>query len=187
MLAALCSLSPSGAAAQNPSGSPVPPYISFEEVTASPGATVMVPLYYTPGPQTSLRSFTIELQYVSNNLQFQDATGGIVDPDALRLTSSLSDGQPDDKGVKRSRLRISVSLADENAAQGLGEGLLAYLMFSLSPDAKPFVIKLNPTIISAEDTQKPARKVSNLTAQPGSVIVQSADVTPEMSCFFFTH
>lgn len=162
-----------------------PPYISMDNVAASPGASLMVPLYYSPDSQIALRSFTVEIEYVSNNLEFQDMAKGIVNPDGLQLSHSLSKGEPDAKGVKRSKLRLAI--ADERSKEGLGEGLLAYLMFQLSLEAKPFVIKLTPTIISAEDMQKPARKVSSLGAQPGSVVVESLDVTPGMSCFFFTH
>jgi len=172
---------------QEVSQAPPPPFVSVGQVEGSPGASLIVPVYFTPDPQTAIQSFTVDIEFVSNNLQFQDVSKGIVDPEGLEVSSSLAKGTPDSKGVTRSKLRLTVALKAEKSNQGLAGGLLAYLMFNLSIEAKPFVIMLTPTIISAEDTRKPARKVSNLGAQPGSISVLSLDVTPEMSCFFFTH
>ena len=175
------------AALQETPQTPPPPYLTVGAVEGSPGASLIVPLYYAADQQTPVRSFTLEIEFVSNNLEFQDASKGIVDQESLEISSSLTKGTPDSKGVTRSKLRLTAKLADENEKQGLGEGLLAYLMFQLSLEAKPFVIMLTPTVISAEDTEKPARKVAKLGALPGSISVLSLDVTPEMSCFFFTH
>jgi hypothetical protein len=163
---------------------PVPPYIAIGTVDASPGASLMVPIYYTPDSATRLRSFAVEIDFVSNNLAFQEAANGVVDSESLKLTSSVSNVPPDAKGVKRSKIRLVTTTVD--AKEELPEGLLAYLMFNLSMDAKPFVIRLSPTVISAEDVAK-ASVVHKLSARAGSVAVLSSDVTPEMSCFFFTH
>ena len=169
-----------------PAQEPTPPYISVGQVDASPGASVIVPVYYTPDPKTSISSFTAEIEFVSNNLLFEDASEGVVNENELKITNSLTTSIPDENGVKRSKLLLSVGL-EGKPKKGIEDGLVAYLMFNLSAEAKPFVIKLTPRIVSAEDTQRPPRKVVNLGARPGSVAVLSADVTPEMSCFFFTH
>ena len=183
---ALARLGTAVAGAQDAKPSPAPPYLTVGAVEASPGASVIVPVYYTPEPKTPVRSFTAEIEFVSNNLTFQDVAQGVIDADDLKITSSVATAQPDSNGVKHSKIRLAATLADK-AKQGLHEGLVAYLMFNLSVEAKPFVIKLTPTIISAEDTQKPPRKIAKFGAQPGSVAVLSLDATPEMSCFFFTH
>jgi len=166
---------------------PDPPYVSIGTVDGSPGASLIVPVYYTADPKTAIRSVTLELEFVSNNLEFQDATKGVVDEDRLEVSNTLTKGSPDSKGVTRSKLRLTATLKEDKSAEGLANGLIAYLMFQLSAEAKPFVITLTPTIIAAEDTEKPSKKVTSLKAQPGSISVLSADVTPEMSCFFFTH
>lgn len=172
------------APSQESTPEPTRPYVAVGTVDASPGASLMVPLYYTPDPAARLRSFTVEIDFVSNNLAFQEVANGVVDSDSLKLTSSVSTSPPDAKGVKRSKVRLGASTA--GISKEIPEGLLAYLMFNLSMDAKPFVIRLSPTVISAEDTGK-AQVASKLTARAGSVAVLSSDVTPEMSCFFFTH
>jgi hypothetical protein len=172
---------------QEETQSPPPPYITIGQVEGSPGATLIVPVYYKPDPDKPVRSFTVDIEFVSNNLEFQNASNGIVDQEGLELSSAVTKANPDAAGVSRSKLRLTVALKGKNSNEGLAEGLLSYLMFQLSLQAKPFVIKLIPTIISAEDTQEPAKKVSNLSAQPGSISVLSLDVTPEMSCFFFSH
>jgi cohesin domain-containing protein len=164
-----------------------PPYLAIGTVEGSPGASVIVPVYYTADPKTAIRHISLDIEFVSNNLEFQDASKGVIDEDSLEITSTLTKGAADSKGVTRSKVRLTASLNGAKSDQGLSEGLIAYLMFQLSAEAKPFIITLTPANVSAEDTQKPARKVSSLRAQPGSISVLSADVTPEMSCFFFTH
>ncbi|HWP84390.1 MAG TPA: hypothetical protein VNN17_04330 [Terriglobia bacterium] len=168
-----------------PQPAPPPPYLTIGAVDASPGASVMVPLYFSPDPKTPVASFTVAIEFVSNNLTFQEAAYGVAGPESLQLASSVTTAVADDKGVKRSQLRLTAKSADPG--RGLPEGLLAYFIFNLSLDAKPFVIRLTPTVLAASDTQKPARAVSALSAQAGAVTVMSADMTPTMACFFFTH
>src|SRR5262245_25510029 len=104
------------ATAQEPT--PAPPYISLGQVDASPGASVIVPLYFTPNTNAPVGAFTAEIEFVSNNLRFEDASKGVVNEDALRIANSITTSEPDDKGVKRSRLRLTVSL-DGKPKQGL--------------------------------------------------------------------
>jgi hypothetical protein len=181
----LFSLAVRHAAAQQDSSQPPAPRVKVGEITATPGSSAMVPVYFTPDPKTAVRSFTVEIEHVSNNLKFQTASDGAVE--GLELSSTVDNGTPDDKGVMRSKLRFTVSLADKKSKKGLPEGLVAFLMFQLAQDAKPFVIKLNLTVLSAEDTQSPSRKISNVSVEPGSVAVTSSDVEPGMTCFFFSH
>jgi hypothetical protein len=173
------------AAAQSDAAAPAPPFVSVGKVDGSPGASLIVPLYYTADPGTPIRSFTVEIEFVSNNLSFQDATKGIVDQEGLEISSSLAKGTADAKGVTRSKLHLAAALSGGDAKQPLAGGLLAYLMFQLSPDAKPFVITLNPAVLEARSPQGGGKAV--LRSQAGSITVLSEDVTPEMSCFFFTH
>jgi len=172
-------------AAKDASHPPPPPRVKLGEVPATTGSSVMVPLYFTPDPKTPIRSFTLEIEHVSNNLEFQSTGDGVVE--GLEISSSVAKGKPDDKGVMRSKLRLTLALADKKSTKGIPEGLVAFLMFQLSKDAKPFVIKLTPTVFSAEDTQIPARKVAKLGVEAGSVAVESSDVEPGMTCFFFSH
>jgi len=173
---------PGGAtAAKEPVPEPPPPRVKLGEIAATPGSSVMVPVYFTPDPKTAIRSFTVEVQHVSNNLEFQSAVDGAIE--GLEITSSVTKGTPDEKGVTRSKFRVTVT---DKKSKGLPDGLVSFLMFNLSQDAKPFVIKLNTKAVSAEG-QSAAQKVSNLNVVSGSVTVESSDVEPGMTCFFFSH
>lgn len=177
-----------GEAAKEEESGPVP-RVSLSEITGSPGASLMVPLYYAPDPQQPARSLTVDIEYVSNHLKFQKASRGVLPEDmGADISANVTDGAPDPKsGTVRSKLRVSVSLTDKNPPKGLPDGLLAFLLFQVTMDAKPFTIKLNPTVVSAEDLHTPPRKIAKIGTVPGTVIVEIPDMLPEATCFFFSH
>ena len=157
---------------------PPAPRISLSEITGGPGAGLMVPLYYTPDPNQPVRALTVEIDYVGNHLKFQKvATGVLPDDMSADISGTATDGPADPKsGVVRSKLRVSVALKDKTSPKGLPEGLLAFLMFTVTLDAKPFTIKLNPTVISAEDARTPPKKMAKINTVPGTVKIGRAHV-----------
>jgi hypothetical protein len=165
------------------------PRISLRQITGSPGDSLMIPLYYTPSSAGEpLRSIAMDIDYVSNHLKFQKAAAGVIPEDVgVDVAGSATDGEPDAKGTVRSQLRVSVSLTEKNPKKGLPEGLLVYLLFQVTTDAKPFTITLTPTVNSAEDLHNPPRKVAEITTAPGTVVVEVPDALPETTCFFFNH
>jgi hypothetical protein len=169
-------------------GSDGGPRISLGEITGSPGASLMIPLYYTSSASDPLRSLAVDIEYVGNHLKFQKAAGGVTfEEGKANLSANVTDGVPDAKGTVRSKLRVAVSLTEKNPQTGIPEGLLAFLLFQVTMDAKPFTIKLTPTLASAEDLHTPPRKVSKITTVPGTVVVEIPDVMPMATCFFFSH
>ena len=166
------------------------PLVSFAEITGTPGASLMVPFYFTPDPQKPLRSIAVDLEFVSNNLKFQKASRGAASEQAgVEIATDVTEAKPDDKGITRSTLHVEAALTEANSKQGLPDGLLAYLLFQISLDAKPFAIKLTPKVTAAEDLATPPKKVdvAQVGAEPGLVVVQVLDVMPEATCSFFTH
>lgn len=164
------------------------PRISLGEIVGSPGASLTIPLYYTPSANQPLRSFSLDIEFVSNHLEFQKAAEGIL-PSGVETdtAATLTRGDPDEKGITRSKVRVSVSLKNRNSQKGLPQGLLAFLLFQVTMDAKPFAIKLTPTVVSAEDLHVPPRKVTTISTAPGMVAVEFPNVVPKATCFFFSH
>ncbi len=152
----------------------------------------MVPLSLTPDPENPLRSLTVDIEFVSKSLIFQKISPGmaaeLVNAD---IQANLTEGEPDDKGLKRAKLRVAASLPESDPKEGLPEGLLAYLLFQVAQDAKPVMIKLTPTVILAEDLSTPPKKVTSLAAEPGLVVVEALDTLYErlvpIACFFYMH
>jgi hypothetical protein len=58
-------------------------------------------------------------------------------------------------------------------------------MFDIAITAKPFAIRLTPTLISAEDME--GKKVAAVTIGAGLVAVQGTNINPDATCFFFSH
>jgi hypothetical protein len=164
------------------------PRVAIGEINGNPGSNLMVPLYFTPDPNKPLRSITIEIEYVSNSLKFQRAAAGLaVEQVGADISSTLTDGTPDARNVTRSKLRIAVNVPASQPAKGIPDGLLSFLMFRVSSDARPFAIRLNTSVVAAETTQTPPQRVANVSTLPGLVVVEQGDMLPEATCFFFTH
>jgi hypothetical protein len=164
------------------------PRVAVGEINGNPGSSLMVPLYFTPDPNRPLRSITVEIDYVSNSLKFQSAASGTaVEQVGARLNATLTDGAPNEQNVIRSKLRVEISVPETQAAKGIPEGLLSFLMFRVNTDARPFAIRLNTSVVSAETAQTPPQTVADVSTIPGLVVVDQGDMLPEATCFFFTH
>lgn len=164
------------------------PRVSLGEITEAPGTIVRVPWYYTPDPQTPLRSLALQIDYVSNDLKFQRAEPDLVTEKAgAEVEATLTESTPDAKGVVRSQLRLTVSLREQQPKKGLPGGLLANLVFRISAQATIVSIALNTTVLSAEDIQTPPRRVAKVNAKAGRIVVLPGEIIPQVTCFFFTH
>jgi len=183
-------ISPPGLSAAPPQeADPGPvPRVGLAELGGTPGASLMMPLYFTPDPNKPLRSLTLDIEFISNNLKFQKASPGIVAEQVKAdIQTSVTEAAPEATGLVRSKLHIKATLPDETAKDGLPDGLLAYLLFQISLDAKPFSLRLVPTVLSAEDASNPPQPVANVATEPGLVSIEVLDVMPEATCFFFSH
>jgi hypothetical protein len=181
-------VSPSAAAQETASGKV--PMVSLAEITGTPGASLMVPLYFTPDPKTPLRSISVDVSYVANSLRFQKASlGAAAETAKVDIKTDVTEGQPDDKGVKRATLNVTATLSGQTPATGLPDGLLAYLLFEISLEAKPFAVKMATSVKSAEALSTPPKPVdvAQIGHEDGVVVVTALDVMPEATCFFFTH
>ena len=181
---------PSAAQDQEQKGPAKIPAISLAEITGTPGASLMVPLYFTPDPKTPLRSVTVDIEYVANSLEFQKASRGAAAEAAnVEITTDVTIGKPDDKNIKRATLHVKAALTGSQPAGGLPDGLLAYLLFQVSLEAKPFAIKMTTAVSGAESMTTPPKPVdvAQIGKEDGLVVVNALDVMPEATCFFFTH
>ena len=192
-LAAVCLAMPLSRAVAQSQGAP---RVTLGSVTGLPGASLMMPLSFTPDPANPVRSFSVDIDYVSNSLTFEKAMRAITAELAdTQIQRSVKENLTDKKGLKRTTLRLAVSMPGANASAGLPEGLLAYLVFQINPAAKPFSIKMTPTAISATPVAASAKKVA-ITAEPGTATIEDPDavnrsldpeLAPDVTCFFFTH
>ena len=164
------------------------PRVAVGEINGTPGSSLMVPLYFTPDPDRPLRSISVELEYISNSLEFRNAASGTaVQQIGATLNSTLTAGEPDENDLTRSRLRIDVEVPESQAEQGIPDGLLSFLMFDVSTEARPFAIRLNTTVLSAQTAETPSQTITDVSTLPGLVVVELLDMMPENTCFFFTH
>ena len=192
VITAFCFAQLPGAAAQqaseNREAAARLPRVAVGEINGNPGSNLMVPLYFTPDPNRPLRSITVELDYVSNSLKFQNAaTGTAVEQAGASMKATLTDGMPDQNNVTRSKLRIDVQIPEGQAGKSIPDGLISFLMFRVSNEAKAFAIRLNTTVVSAQTSQTPSQTVADVGTLPGLVVVEQGDMLPEQTCFFFTH
>jgi hypothetical protein len=164
---------------------PPAPRVAVGEISGTPGSSLMLPLYYTPDPKVPVKDISVEVEFVSNTLKFEKLSPGVAaEETGATVKGSVVEGKPDDKGIARSKLTITASLPADKATAGLPDGLLAYLLFQVSLEAKPFAIRMVTKVNSANDPQSKPVKVN---AQNGLVTLEMMDMMPEATCFFFTH
>jgi hypothetical protein len=164
------------------------PRVAMAELGGTPGSNLMMPLYYTPDPKNPVKSIAVDIEFVSNNLKFQKALRGVGgDSVNADITTALTEGKPDDKNITRSTLHVTAALPGSTPKEGLPDGMLAYLLFQISLDAKPFAIKLTPSVVDSQDMSTPPKKIAKFGIEPGLVKVEVLDVMPENTCFFFSH
>jgi len=93
--AGMLALDPARSAAQAPAE--VVPRVSLAELNGTPGSSLMLPLYFTPDPKNPVRSITVDIEFVSNNLKFDHASNGTAaDQVGAAITTALTEGKPDD-------------------------------------------------------------------------------------------
>ena len=160
--------------------------ISLEEISGSPGDSLMLPLRYSAAPGVELSRLTLEITYVSNSLTFV-LLSPVVTEDQAKLTTDVEIAEPDEKGLRHATLRITATLSEKNAERRLQAGLLGFLLFDISPEARPRPIDLHLSVASADDTHVPPQKVTRFAVDSGLVQVKLADMVPEISCFFYMH
>ncbi len=174
------------------------PRVSLAEVGGTPGDSLLMPVSLTPDAEQPMRSLTIDIEYVSNSLAFTSVSRGMgAELAGAVVDATLTETDPDDEGRKRATLRLTAALPEPASGQGvsppgLPQGVLAYLLFQVAEEARPFVISLTPTVVSAQDLSTPPEEVSGLATVAGSVKIESLEdvydrLAPEVSCFFFTH
>lgn len=164
---------------------PPAPRVAVGEITGTPGSILMLPLYYTPDPKLPVKDISVEIEFVSNTLKYDKLSPGVAAEAAgATVKGSLVNGQPDEKGITRSKLTVTAAMPAEKVAEGLPDGLLAYLLYSVSLEAKPFAIRMSTKVNSASDPQS---KPITVNAQNGLVVLELLDMMPEATCFFFTH
>ena len=160
--------------------------VMLRNTDATPGAAIVVPIYFTPAEGVAVGYLKIQITFVSVNMKFQKLERGIAaEISDVDLKSEVKLGK-NDKGVETTTLTIqTVNSAAEAPKDGIHEGLLAYMTLKLSDTARPAVIKLN-TVAEAKEagSNKPLKDLRTAEAQ---VEVFAPGTQPAVSCFFFSH
>ncbi|HWP84661.1 MAG TPA: hypothetical protein VNN17_05695 [Terriglobia bacterium] len=180
-------------AAAPQASAPRAPLVSLAEIKGTSGSSVLMPLSLAADPKRPLRSLTVDIEFVSKSLTFQKISRGIAAEVAnADIQARIVKEQDDANGLKHVTLRVTASLPDPPPASGLPDGLLAYLLFQIAPEAQSFTIKLTPVAVSGNDLSSPPQRVENIASQPGAVVIESLRemydrLAPPLACFFFSH
>ena len=164
------------------------PRVELAELTGTPGASLMLPFYFTPDTNRPVKSLAVEIDYISNNLKFQKASIGLAAEQVnADIQTSVTDGQPNENGLVRSTLRVTTTVPASAGDAALPDGLLAYLLFQISLEAKPFSIRMVPKVVAAEASGSTPLEIADVASVPGIISITALDVMPEATCFFFSH
>jgi hypothetical protein len=161
--------------------------ITVGNTTGSPGDMIVVPIYLSPAPGVEVGGLTLDISYVSVNLQFAKLDAGVTPGmDKVDLRSEVKEAK-NEKGVETQTLRITGSLSSPEPPQkGISAGLLAYVTMKISEKGRTVSIALRGSAQATELGNN--RPIQNLKVSDGTVDVVSPGVAePMTTCFFFTH
>ena len=154
--------------------------------SGTPGASVVVPVYFTPAQNVEVGRIKLEVNYVSANMKFSKMDSGIAaEMGGVDLQTDVKEAK-NDRGLETQTVTITASFKSaEPPKKGIPPGLLAYLTLNISENGRPATITLRPVAeVSELGSNKP---VQNVRAFETKVEVLAPGTQPVVACFFFTH
>ncbi len=163
-------------------GGAAPIRVIYGSAVGYPGSSVELSLYLT-APDT-VGSVESELRFSKNLLEFMSVRKSNIleSAEGVNLETKVED-DPEEKS--RSVLKLSVKNS-QNDSKPLPTGLLAFLTFKVSPEAKPGDWKLDhkATVRGAGAEAKP---IESAGAEAPVLSIYPKGINPLLSCFFFSH
>jgi hypothetical protein len=169
------------------------PKVTLGEIKGTPGSSIMMPLSLSTDPKNPVQSLAVDIEFVSKSLIFQKTSPGLAAELAdVQVQANVVKEEVDENDLKHVTLRVTAGFPEPVMEGGLPEGLLAYLLFDIAPEAQPLRIRLTPVAITAKDLSSPPKDVVNMGSEPGLVVIESTDamfdrLAPPIACFFFSH
>jgi hypothetical protein len=164
--------------------SPESSKLTLGSTSGTPGAAVVVPIYFSPAQGIAVGELELVISYVSVNLDFSKVEPGIAaELGKVDLTTQVKDGR-NDKGVDTQTLTIRAQ-APSSAAKGIPSGLLAYVTMLISRQGRAAAISLEPALQATELGS--GRKLDKVQVTGATIDVLAEGDQPMVSCFFFTH
>ena len=160
--------------------------VTLGSTSGTPGASTVVPIYFTPAESVEVGRLKLSVNFVSRNLKFSRMDAGTAaEFGKVELRSEVQEWK-NEQGLETATLTIVASfLTPEPPEKGIPAGLLGYVTFQIKEGAGPANISLRASAEAAElKTNKP---VQDLRAFDAQVEVLAPGSEPLVSCFFFTH
>lgn len=173
-------------ASQGESSSNPPANVVLGGGTGSPGASVVVPIYFNPPQGKETGQLKIEVTFVSVNLKYDKVESGIASEMGDVVIKAETAAGKNDKDVETTTLTVTATAPGTGTPpKGIPPGLLAYIMLNISEKGRPATIALLTKVQANEaGTNQP---LPNLTAADSSVEVVAPGSEPAVTCFFFSH
>ena len=160
--------------------------VTVGSTSGTPGASVVVPIYFTPADGVQVGTLKIVIKYVSANLKFSKVDMGIAaEVGGVLLSTEANDGN-NDAGIDTQTVGVSAGFPpSQKSENGIPPSLLGYLNMRIDEDGRPASITLNVTANATElGTDK---ALEHLRISNGTVEVIAPGGEPAVNCFFFSH
>jgi hypothetical protein len=156
------------------------PTLNIGTSTAKPGDPVDIPVTISGAEQPQMGSITLELTFPKEALHYVRGSAGLSGEMAGAVVEGTpTSDAPDAPGL--SLLTVSIK-----AKQPIKPGILAYIHFRVSTDAKKGMVPLKTRSVQAVALSGESQPLAK--GRDGQVEVFDRDETiPLIGCFFFTH
>ncbi|MBI4443550.1 MAG: hypothetical protein HY649_09280 [Acidobacteria bacterium] len=160
--------------------------ITMGSSAGTPGGSVAVPIYFTPGDGVQIGQLKLEVIFVSANLKFSRFERGVAADLGNVGLSVYTRQRKNDQGIEETALTITASAASsEKPEKGLPPGLLMFLSLQVENDARPASITLHTSAQASELVT--GNPVKDLLVTEAKVDVLEAGAQPLVVCFLFNH
>lgn len=155
------------------------PTLNIGQSTAKPGDPVDIPLTISGKEQPQMGTITVELTFPKDALRYVRGSAGLSGEMAGAAVDGTTGDAPDASGMSLLTVKIT-------AKQPIKPGILAYVHFRVSTDAKKGVVPLKAQSVEAKTLGGQSQQLAK--GRDGRVEVFARDETiPLVGCFFFTH
>jgi hypothetical protein len=160
-------------------------HVNLKAVTTPVKSTFRTPLYLATEPGLTLKRIAVHVSYPKGMLTFSSVEKGALIRDDRFEADAAS--VVDAKDATRETLKVEVRANSAAGDAVLPSGLLVYLDFAVTENAKPGLVTMENEVVDAEASDKRQLSKGSWVAENETLTIVGTDMVPILACFFYMH
>jgi len=160
-------------------------HVNLKAITTPVKSTFRTPLYLATEPGLTLKRIAVQVSYPKGILTFSRVEKGVLIRDDRFEAEAASVVDAND--ATRETLKIEVRADSADGGAVLPSGLLVYLDFAVTENAKPGLVTMQNEVVDAEASDKRQLSKAAWLAENETLTIVGTDMVPILACFFYMH